>query len=95
VGRAGHGTELNYDGRGRLSWVCDSFYFGYDGIGQDAWCVRTWGDGGIYDHELTYDKQSKVTVVTNSLGHTTTYRMDLVGTVTEVIDAHGACTKYA
>lgn len=71
-----------------------SFYFGYDGIGQDAWCVRTWGDGGIYDHQLTYDKKSKVTCVTNSLGHTTTYRMDLVGTVVEVIDPHGASTKY-
>ncbi|CAG0992165.1 hypothetical protein ARNL5_03324, partial [Anaerolineae bacterium] len=33
-----------------------SFYFGYDGIGQEAWCVRTWGDGGIYDHVLAYDK---------------------------------------
>ena len=24
-----------------------SFYFAYDGFGEDAWCVRTWGDGGI------------------------------------------------
>ncbi len=71
-----------------------SFYFGYDGIGQDAWCVRTWGDGGIYDHELTYDKKSKVTCVTNSLGQTTTYRMDIMGMVVEILDPHGASTKY-
>ena len=71
-----------------------SFYFGYDGIGQDAWCVRTWGDGGIYDHELTYDKVNKVTAVTNSLGQTTIYKMNLVGLVTEIMDPHGASTRY-
>ena len=21
-----------------------SFYFAYDGLGEDAWCIRTWGD---------------------------------------------------
>src|SRR5690606_31925122 len=70
-----------------------SFYFGYDGIGQDAWCVRTWGDGGIYDHELTYDKVNKVTAVTNSLGQTTIYKMNLVNLVTDIVDPHGASTK--
>lgn len=34
-----------------------SFYFAYDGFGQDAYCVRTWGDGGIYDHITDYDKR--------------------------------------
>lgn len=71
-----------------------SFYFGYDGIGQDAWCIRTWGDGGIYDHELSYDKLGKVTCVTDSLGNTTTYRMDLVGVVVEIIDPHGASERF-
>lgn len=71
-----------------------SFYFGYDGIGQDAWCVRTWDDGGIYDHELTYDKVNKVTAVTNSLGQTTIYKMNLVNLVTEIVDPHGTSTKF-
>ncbi|MBX3269699.1 MAG: hypothetical protein KF729_05535, partial [Sandaracinaceae bacterium] len=90
--------ELEYSGH-LLTRETDrerlSFYFGYDGIGQDAWCIRTWGDGGIYDHELAYDKVGKVTCVTNSLGQTTTYRMDPLGCVTEIIDPHGASTRYA
>lgn len=71
-----------------------SFYFAYDGHGEDAYCVRTWGDGGIYDHVLDYDKLGKVTCVTNSLGRTTMYRMNVVGCVVEVIDALGGSTKY-
>jgi len=72
-----------------------SFYFAYDGFGEDAYCVRTWGDGGIYDHVIDYDKIGKVTCVTNSLGHTTTYKMNAVGCVVAVTDPQGATTKYA
>jgi RHS repeat-associated protein len=72
-----------------------SFYFAYDGHGEDAYCVRTWGDGGIYDHVLAYDKLGKVTCVTNSLGHTTTYKMNVAGCVTEVMDALGGTRKFA
>ena len=63
-----------------------SFYFAYDGFGQDAYCVRTWGDGGIYDHLITYDKAGRVTVVKDSLGFNTTYFMNPVGAVIKVID---------
>ena len=71
-----------------------SFYFAYDGHGEDAYCVRTWGDGGIYDHVIDYDKMGKVTCVTNSLGHTTTYKMNVAGCVTEVMDALGGTRKF-
>jgi len=71
------------------------FYFQYDGLGEDAWCIRTWGDGGIYDHVLAYDKKNKVTFVTNSRGRTTQYHMNLAGLVTKVIDPGGGETKYA
>jgi RHS repeat-associated protein len=71
-----------------------SFHFAYDGLGEDAWCVRTWGEGGIYDHTLAYDKANRVTYVTNSLGATTTYRMNLAGMVVEIVDPHGAATRY-
>lgn len=94
---AGHSWEFAYEGH-LLTCETDrerlSFYFGYDGIGEDAWCIRTWGDGGIYDHSIAYDKKGKVTFVTNSLGHTTTYRMDIVGKVVEQIDPHGNVTSY-
>jgi RHS repeat-associated protein len=71
-----------------------SFYFAYDGHSQDAYCVRTWGDGGLYDHVIDYDKKGKNTFVTNSLGETTVYHMNAVGLVTEVADAAGAKTFY-
>jgi RHS repeat-associated protein len=71
-----------------------SFYFAYDGVGEDAWCVRTWGDGGIHDHVLSYDKRGRATFVTDSLGHTTQYHMNPIGQVVKVVDSLGAITQY-
>ncbi|KYF60264.1 hypothetical protein BE04_26020, partial [Sorangium cellulosum] len=71
-----------------------SFYFGYDGLGPEAYCVRTWGDGGVFDHELTYDKRNKLTVVTDSLGHATVWRFNAVGLPIERIDALGGTTSW-
>ena len=48
-----------------------SFYFEYDGFNSDARCIHTWGDGGIYDHKITY--LEGLTIVENSLGHRTSY----------------------
>jgi RHS repeat-associated protein len=69
-----------------------SFYFAYDGSDADARCIRTWGDGGIYDHKLSYDLDSNVTVVEDSLGHKTTYFHD-GAMVTKTIDALGNTTE--
>ncbi|MCA9687618.1 MAG: RHS repeat protein, partial [Myxococcales bacterium] len=73
-----------------------SFHFAYDGLGEDAWCVRTWGDGGIYDHVLGYDKQKRVTYVSNSRGFTTQYHMNMIGLVEKVVDPLGGelCFEY-
>lgn len=71
-----------------------SFYFEYDGIDEDAWCVRTWGDGGIYDHVLTYDKERHITIVEDSLGAKTVYYGNEFGLVTKIIDACGGETTY-
>lgn len=71
-----------------------SYYFQYDGLGEDAWCVRTWGDGGVHDHTLAYDKKQRVTYVTDSQGHTTQYHMNLVGQVVKIVDPLGAETTY-
>lgn len=70
-----------------------SFYFAYDGFGSEAYCIRTWGDGGIYDHVIDYAKGVQ-TVVTNSLGHKTAYKLNPIGQVVEVVDARGGSTKY-
>ncbi|WP_395853321.1 DUF6531 domain-containing protein [Cystobacter fuscus] len=66
-----------------------SFHFEYDGQGPDAWCVRTWGDGDIFHHRLRYDRQARITEVTDSLGHTTTYESDGRGVVVREVDALG------
>lgn len=66
-----------------------SFYFTYDGDNANARCTRTWGDGGIYDHKLTYHPDERMTVVENSLGHKTYYYYNEQGVVTETIDALG------
>jgi RHS repeat-associated protein len=71
-----------------------SFYFMYDGVDKDAWCVRTWGDGGIYDHVLTYDKAKHITVVEDSLGKTKTYYANQAGIVEKIVDAMGGVTTY-
>jgi RHS repeat-associated protein len=57
--------------------------------------VRTWGDGGIYDHVIHYDVASKKTIVENSLGHATVYEYNIRNRVTKVMDAVGAVTEYA
>ncbi|RKH56655.1 DUF6531 domain-containing protein [Corallococcus llansteffanensis] len=72
-----------------------SFYFQYDGWGAQARCVRTWGDGGIYHHLISYDRHNRKTLVEDSLGATTIYQLDALCMVVEVMDAHGAATSYA
>lgn len=72
-----------------------SFYFGYDGRGPNAYCVCTWGDGGIFHRVLDYDKAGRVTWVTDSLGARTIYRMNEALAVVEVEDAAGQITRLA
>ncbi len=69
-----------------------SFYFLYDGVDAGARCVRTWGDDGIYDHVITY--AGATTLVEDSLGFVTLYKLDEAGQVVSVLDAAGAETKY-
>jgi RHS repeat-associated protein len=72
-----------------------SFYFEYDGTDETAKCTHTWGDGGIYDHKLSYDPITCITKVENSLGYKTLYQHD-DGLVVRAVDPIGATTlvKY-
>lgn len=65
------------------------FYFQYDGRGPRARCVRTWGDGGIYDHVIAYDRRGRATFVTNSLGEATTYSTNELGLVVQITQPDG------
>jgi RHS repeat-associated protein len=69
-----------------------SFHFSYD---EQERCVRTWGDGGLYDHKLSYDPLFQRTTVENSLGHKAIYEHD-GAMVHRRTDALGnvCCTEY-
>jgi RHS repeat-associated protein len=68
-----------------------SFYFNYDGTDEKARCIRTWGDGRIYDHKLSYNLDASMTTVEDSLGHKTVYH-HRDGTVFKTIDGLGHAT---
>ncbi|WP_206788937.1 RHS repeat-associated core domain-containing protein [Amycolatopsis sp. MtRt-6] len=94
-------TKFTYDADGRIvRWEdCTGrwYRYGFDALGR---CVRTESDGGHLDCTLEYDRENRVTRLTDSLGATTTYRLDerlrvvaetdpLGHTSTVDIDAHG------
>jgi len=56
-----------------------NFYFEYEGEGTEAWCVKTWGDNDLYARELQYENEHHLTLVTNSLGYTTTHHWNELG----------------
>ncbi len=68
-----------------------SFYFEYDHLPDkaaiQARCIRTWGDGGIFDHKLEYAEDH--TIVADSLGHRDTYFFNDRGLVERAVDALG------
>lgn len=70
------------------------FYFEYDGFGPFARCTRTWGDGGLHDHAITYDVPGRRTIVEDSLGYATVYEHGAYGLVTAIIDARGGITRH-
>ena len=67
-----------------------SFRFTYEGRGPDARCLRTWGDGGLFDHHLEYGEGW--TRVRDSLGHPRTYH-HTDGVVTRTEDPLGHLTE--
>ncbi|MCC7542066.1 MAG: hypothetical protein IT379_37955 [Deltaproteobacteria bacterium] len=72
-----------------------SYSFAYDGSTQDAWCTRTWGDGGVYDHKIVYDKANRWAYVTNSLGASRKYFFDERLLVTKIADSLGGEERFA
>jgi RHS repeat-associated protein len=71
-----------------------SFYFAYDACDSDAKCVRTWGDGGVHDHVLTYDIAAQRTIVEDSLGNSRIYSLNDYGLVVAAINPKGGKVTY-
>lgn len=69
-----------------------AFHYGYDGHGAGARCIRTWGDGGRLHRMISYE--SGTTLVTDSLGERTSYRLSPVGMVKSVTDPLGLETAF-
>src|SRR5262245_44554491 len=72
-----------------------SFHFAYKGVGKEARCVHTWGDGGIYERWLDYDREARMTVVENSLGARTSYYFNELDLPVRVVDALGGERKFS
>jgi RHS repeat-associated protein len=64
-----------------------SFHFAYKGEGREARCVHTWGDGGIYERCLDYDREARMTVVEDSLGRRTRYYFNQLYLPVRIVDA--------
>ena len=71
-----------------------SFHFEYDWYHPDGMCIRTWGDGGIYDRRITYDEHRHVTIVDDSRGGRTHYEGNAAGLVDREIDPTGRERRY-
>jgi RHS repeat-associated protein len=68
-----------------------NFYWEYEGKGDNAKCIHTWGDGGVLEYWTQYEEGK--TTTTNSLGHTTQYFYDAKKLIYKIIDANGGITR--
>lgn len=69
-----------------------SFHFAWDWEHPEGWCVRTWGDGGIYDRRISYDKHRHFTAVEDGRGGITQYWGNALGFVERMRDPMGVVT---
>lgn len=85
--------RLDYDAEGRLTGWQDRnggwYRYAYDEHGR---CVRTEGRDGFLSATFGYDRDRRVTVATDSLGHATTYQFDERGRVVREVDPLGHAT---
>jgi RHS repeat-associated protein len=72
-----------------------SFHFAYKGEGKEARCVRTWGDGGIYERWIDYDREAKMSVVEDSLRARTRYYFNELDLPARIVDALGGEKRFS
>ena len=68
-----------------------NFFWEYDGKGDDARCIHTWGDKGVLEYHIEYG--DGVTRTKNSLGQITEYYYDDRKLIYKIIDANGGITR--
>lgn len=70
-----------------------NFYWEYEGKGDDARCVHTWGDGGVLEYWFEYEEGR--TVDRNSLSHVTEHYYNKELLIYKIIDANGGVTHQS
>jgi RHS repeat-associated protein len=92
VNSSGRPLRYDYDADHRLAGWTDRnghwYRYSYDELGR---CVLAQESEGFLD--ATFEYSDQVTVVTDSLGHRTTYHFNELGQITEEIDALGHATR--
>ncbi|MEW5755123.1 MAG: RHS repeat-associated core domain-containing protein [Pseudomonadota bacterium] len=89
---AGHGERYRYENHILVRRTLASgynFYFEWDQHTNAAKCLRQWGDHGNYAYTFEWDAPQGRSAATNSRGHTTRYRYNAFGLITEKIDPEG------
>lgn len=70
-----------------------SFYWEYEGHGDQAKCIHTWGDGGILEYWTEY--RPGHTITRNSLGHSAHYYYDENHLIYKIVDENGGVTHQS
>ncbi|MGW4485854.1 DUF6531 domain-containing protein [Amycolatopsis sp. NPDC004368] len=85
---------LTYDAEDRVTGWVDRNGHGYRYVyGPDGRVVRTEGTGGFLASEFAYDRETRVTRMTDSLGHVTEYHFNELNQVVKFVDARGGVTE--
>ena len=97
VNSSGLPLRLSYDADGRIvRWEDrNGIWYSYDfddGVGGRARCVRTEGTGGAPAASFSYDRDARVSVVTDSLGHRREYHLNEALQVVREVDPLGGAT---
>ena len=97
--RDAHDQAITYAYRGGVlikeTHKCGlAFYFEWDWDHPAGSCIRTWGDGGIYDRRMTYDEHRHFTLVEDGRGGRTHYWGNALDLVDKVMDPTGRVTQY-
>ncbi|WP_322753642.1 DUF6531 domain-containing protein, partial [Frankia sp. Cas3] len=95
VNSSGRPLRFGYDTAGRMiGWVDRNgteYSYSYDEAGR---VVRTVGSAGCLDGTIVYDTDRHVTVLTDSLGHTTEYHFTATMQLRRQVDPLGGVTVY-
>ena len=68
-----------------------SFHWEYEGKGENARCVHTWGDGGVMEYFIRYGKGC--THIRNGEGAETEYHYGEDKLIYKIVDANGGITR--